>query len=248
MTIPRINQQNIALNMLPPSKRVNISTLESYPKWKQWFIGLASQMVWLHSVCKSYIYGSANLYYNDVIYYNVGDRVNTVFGVFECIISNYGVSVTNSFYWYKITPNFIGVSERVLYQKSRIVLEYALNRQFGYQLSQNGFSGFRQPESYSSTGQLPLSDIYISSSSPASVSIVMYQNRRVSNTLYDHSSGYFMFGSLILTAASSYQFTVNIPSSVYGSIDSNPVTAEAIVRQFVDKYCLIGVGYSINTY
>jgi hypothetical protein len=239
-----INQENIALNVLPPSKRYNIVTGVVFDKWIAWFKGLASQMVWLHDIYKLYTDGSYSYPYWSAGIYNKGDRVNSVYGVYEST-EDANSNIPTGSGWMKLTPSFIGSSERVLYSGMRIRLEYALNKQFGNELVINGYSGFKQPVSYSGSGQLPLSDIYITASPPAYVSFAFSNSSQIEGGISTVSSINGIANVTINTIASSYQFKIYIPAPVYLSIGPE---AEKIIRGFVDRYIMIGVGYSIIQY
>ena len=243
-----VNPQNISLNVLPPTKRISPKDGSILNGWIALFKNIASQMVYVNEIFKRYQNGSEYPYYSFSTAYVVGDRVKNEFGVFECIASNTGVSTTNYTYWNLIISSFIGANERVLYTGKRIVLEYALNRYFGGELMANSFAGFRQPTSYSATGQLPLSDIYISALPIVDVSFGIGDVSQNLGSIGDISLNYGICDDTIVGVASSYMFQINIPVNVFASINSDLPTAEKIVRNFVDKYCLIGVGYNVVTY
>lgn len=241
MPVPELNQEDLALEILPPSKRANITTGEPYPYWIALFKGISTIAIFIYNVFKKYMYGGVFVNWSSVTTYNKGDRVKDQFGVYESLKdSNLANPTSDETFWYKILSTHIGAYERVNYNYQRIVLEYALNRRFD--------STFRQPTSYSGTGQLPLSDIYIESVTPDYYSILGFDNLHPENSIYSIPTGFFAFDGLISTVSSFYQFSVNIPSSVYALIDSNPVVAEKIVRNFVDKYRLVGVQYIIIIY
>jgi len=238
-----INQENIALNILPPSKRVNVVTGSVLNKWIGWIKGIASQMVWLHTIFSDYTEGSDYPYWVAGTY-NKGDRVNSIYGAYECLEDG-NSNIPTGEGWMRLTPSIIGSSERLLYTGMRIKLEYALNKVFSNELALNGYSGFKQPVTYSGTGQLPLSDIYITTSLPVYVSFAFSNATQSLGGISQVSLTNGICNSTINTIASSYVFIIHIPSSVYSLIGSE---AENIIRGFVDKYVMAGIQYSITQY
>lgn len=233
MPTPNIDNNYIAISFLPKNRKKN--------KFKAFFKGISSGMVWIGNLFKNFLHGTEYETYSTVVSYSKGDRVENIFGVFESRIdNNLNNDTSNIDCWYKILDNFIGAKERVLFSNHRIILENALNRKFK--------TTFRQPESYSGTGQLPLSDIYIESENPIFTSIIGYDSLHEDNTLFNASTTYWGFDTLIVGTASSYKFSINIPLLVFNNLGSNNDIREKIVRSFVDLYYPIGTNYTVETY
>jgi len=248
--IPVINPENISLNVLPPSKHSELredGTTFTFFRFIQWFKGIQGNAVRLYGIFSDFVYGSTVAYWNNATTYAKGRKVMTSFGVYESQESNAATFPVGSSKWLYVAPN-LGIQERIRFKASRIVLEMALNRQFRKELSDNGFVGFRQPTSYSGTGQLPLSDIYISALPPEYVSFAFSSATQSLGGINTVSSTNGLATISIIGAASSYKFQINIPVSVYASINSNATIAEKIVRNFVDRYCAVGIEYEIATY
>lgn len=241
MPTPNINQEYIAVSMLPPSKRVSVKTGLKLNKWIAMIKGISAANIWLYDIFYKFMNGSSYVTFSLLDTYNKGDRVQNSLGVYESLTSgNIGNPLTDTNNWYKLLNNFIGANIRATFNFQRIVLEKGLNLEFN--------CTFRQPTSYSGTGQLPLSDIYITEDNLTQFSIVCYPAITNTNSLFLTPSGYYSFDSLRLGVASTYKFVVNIPVAKYTDIDANSTIAEKIVRTFVDRYRFIGVQYRIQTY
>lgn len=241
MPVPSLDQEELALEILPPSKRANIVTGQPYPYWIGLFKGISSLAVWLYGIFFRYMNGGLFADWDVLVTYNKGDRIKDVFGVYESTVDgNLANATSDTNFWYKILNSHIGAYERVNYNYQRIILEYGLNRNFG--------TTFRQPTSYSGTGQLPLSDIYIEQAALDAYSIISYTTLVPPDTIYSAPTGYYSFTTLFVGSASSYLFNVYIPAAVYAAIDPVPTIAEKIVRAFVDKYRFVGVNYNVLTY
>lgn len=231
MPVPQIDYDDQAEQMLPTAQRK--------PKWIIFAKALVSQVKRLYVLFVYFMTGSVDAgYWSVATTYAKGELVRTVDGVYESLeAGNIGNAVTDTTYWLKVLGSFIGVNERVRYNSQKIVFEYALNRYFG--------TTFRQPTSYTGTGTLPLSDIYITTVAPVYVSFVSYGAEPLTSAVYKDRTIDFVFGDEVYLSASTYKFIIHIPAAVYSALGS---TAEQIVRSFADRYRILGTTYTIQTY
>lgn len=236
---PNVDINLLTVQNLPPNKRL--------PRWIAFIHALASPLDWAMGIFNQYKNGGVTAFYNAAIAYNAGERVVYNYRVYESLTgSNTGnTPETSPDYWLQVNASFIGMSERSLYQGKKLILEYALNHYFREELILHGFTGFRQPDSAFTPTP---SDIYVETVTPDYVSIFGIQSVQNENMITTVPRGYFAFSTLITGTTTVYIFNVYIPALVFGSIDPDPVTAERIVRNFVDKYRIAGVNYNVTTY
>lgn len=209
---------------LPPDHRTNIMS------------AIAQQSIsptqWLHDlIFVDYLYGTTYATYSNVTAYVYGNKVTYNKGVYECInkSGSTGHLPTDTNYWYLRQANFIGSNERVKYNSQTLVLTYGLNRWFG--------TTFRQPPS--------ISDIYIAAVTPTKLSFLSYKTETGTDHSFDTYSTGWSFNTEVFGTQATYTFSVNIPAAVYAALGA---TAEKIVRQFVDKYNIAGITYTVLTY
>ena len=224
-TIYDINFNNAAPSLLPPDKR--------FSKQVQWVRMLLSPLQYLRDLWfGSYRTGSvAPTWVNSAPYpkyAQVKYAVNNQ--VYESLINANNAIPTVATSWQVVQTNFIGLSERVLYNGQKVVLEYAMNKWFG--------TTFRQPNAQS--------DIYITN---ASVPIAFFRIGGLESNSSSVSailSSEFVINAYTFTAVSN--FTINCPIAVYNALDATLVNNNKIFRGFVDKYVPAGVTYTIATY
>lgn len=132
--------------------------------------------------------------------------------------------------WKIVQQNFIGLSERVLYNGQKLTLEYAMNTWFG--------TTFRQPNNQS--------DIYITNNTLA---IPVFRVARIesgSSVVFNDYSSELVINNY--SFAVQFNFTINCPVAVYNALDAVAANREKIFRSFVDKYVPAGITYNIVTY
>lgn len=150
--------------------------------------------------------------------------------VYESMADNNSDVPTTVATWRVVQFNFIGMSERILYNGVKLVLEYAMNKWFG--------TNFRQPPNQS--------DIYINNNS---VPIGVFRCggiESISSIVYDTTSSEYIINQYSFAAA--YNFTIYCPVLVYNALDPSLVNNEKIFRAFVDRYVPTGITYNIQTY
>lgn len=217
-----ITFDNQVKDILPPDKRtVNFVTLlQSAAKPLQYVRDLILGSYKTGATAPAYVVG-VYAKYDQVIYNN---------SVYESLVDGNNVAPTDLTKWRIIQQNFIGVDERILYNGTKLILEYALNKWFD--------TTFLQP---------PLvSDIYLTTN-PTLLSVFrvgITEDESSSVGAYASSENVFNDYSF----APNIGLTINIPVAVYTALGADAATREAIVRNFVDKYITTGVFYEIDTY
>lgn len=227
-TIPVIDIDNEAEQLLPPPKRLPkfllfwracLSPIKRDNKYRQWMLG-----------------GADTDFYSSTFTYAQGDNTKDIYGVYESLVSdNTGNPTTDTTKWVKVLQSFVGVKELAQYTSQKLTFEYSLNRQL------NGLAaGTIKSEFNAANG-----DIYIINVVPAYTSFVMYPDSASSSKMYPTFSTGIMFDPPVYLGATTYQFIINVPSGLYASFGA---AAEQIIRQFADRYTIVGTGYTIQQY
>lgn len=223
MSVPSVDYGNLVENQLPPNRRL--------PRFKAIGYSFINYVAYLYNYFLYYMNGSIANNYDAGVTYSVGATVVYNFKMYESIqASNTGNAPDGSpLYWMEMLGYFRGANERALYQASKIVFEYALNRYFQ--------TSFAQPPA--------ISDIYIGDVVPTYPTFLVGLTEDESDSIgTTGSSGYITLTESFVTA-SSYRFIINVPSGLYSSLGSE---AEIIIRNFADKYAIVGTTYTIVTY
>jgi hypothetical protein len=222
-TIYDIDYSKYAVQMLPPDKR--------FTKQVAWVKILLSPIQYLRDLFfGSYRTGSTvSIWVNSSPYSKYAQVIYNKI-VYESLINNNSDLPTVTTSWRVVQPNFIGLSERILYNGSKVVLEYALNKWFG--------TVFRQPNN--------VSDIYITNNSISISPFRVGGLESISSTVNNLTSSEFIMQSYTLTVTAN--FTIHCPVAVYNALDTGMINNEKIFRAFVDRYIPAGVTYSITTY
>ena len=158
---------NFALQMLPPNYR-----LDAHTGWMQ---AQLAPMVWANdNFFEDFVNGSSYPDYNAGTTYGYQDRVISDHAVYESKQSgNTGNALTDSDWWFKVQDNYIGVYERIKYNSTKLILEFALNKWFG--------GTFKQPPD--------TSDIYITKNATNIRPFVTGDTTEASAVGYDISTG-----------------------------------------------------------
>ena len=210
------NQQ--AVDLLPPDKRdpQPVTLAASLLKGVQWARDLILGNYKKGSTASPYSPGTYNKY--DQVLYNKA--------LYESLIDTNTDAPTVTTSWRMLLPNFIGVDERVKYNGQKIVLEYALNKEFD--------GVFRQPGSSSP------SDIYLTNVAPTVAGFHVGQTEAGSSSIGQTTSSDSIGGSYPFVQISNFQ--INFKASLF------VLTNEKAVRNFVNKYIPISINYIIVTY
>ena len=223
-TIYDIDFSKFTPRMLPPDKR--------FTKTVAWVNVLLSPVQYLRDLWfGSYRTGStAPTWVNTDPYpkYALVKYSNKV--IYESLADNNTAVPTDATYWRVAQQNFIGLSERVLYNGQKLVLEYAMNKWFG--------TTFRQPPN--------VSDIYITRNA---VPVSVFRSgglEDISSVTYTNTSSDFVVNAYTLVPDAN--FTIHCPLATYNALASTDAQRDKIFRAFVDLYLPSGITYSITTY
>lgn len=208
---------DFAVQMLPPNYRL--------PSHEAWAKAQLAPYVWVNdNFFKDFVNGSNYAAYSALTTYGYQDRVISDKAVYESLqASNTGNALTDADWWIKVQDNYIGVYERIAYNSTKLVFEYALNKWFG--------GTFRQPSS--------TSDIYITKNATTVRAFVTGDTADASAVGYDTSTG-FTGDSLVF--ASNVDFSINIPTALY------PAGGDEEIKQFVNNIIAAEATYDIIQY
>lgn len=245
MPVPIFDINNHVLDYIPRKKRK--------PFWIAWFKGLLSQLDRLNSIFSDFRNGSTDLgYWNNLLSYSSGDRVRTLFGTFESIVNgnsgNNPISDDGS-NWILVLKDFIGATKRASFTVQKLSFEHALNERFQGVLTDNGFTGFKQPTSIDAgIGYLPLSDIFLKLELTTFPTGAIFPTVYNCLIVYPNTSTGSVFPTVIYSTFTIYTASINIPDSVYLSIASTDAERDSIIFNFVDKIKRAGTIYKIIRY
>jgi hypothetical protein len=150
--------------------------------------------------------------------------------VYESLINNNSSLPTVVTAWAVVQPNFIGMSERILFNGQVLVLTYALNKWFG--------TTFRQPNA--------ISDIYINTNAAPLSPFRTATIEAISSVVYQTYSLDYIYNNPSFVAA--INFTIYCPVAVYNALDTTLINNNKIFRAFVDRYVPAGITYTVTTY
>lgn len=215
MSFYDFNINDASVEMLPPDKRYlnNVNLIRSLLSTLQWFHDLFFHSYYEGIVPATYAPGIYN-YLDQVVY----DKK-----VYLSLINNNSDLPTTS-NWTLVQNDFIGLQERVLYNGSKLVLEYALNKEFN--------TTFRQP---------PVnSDIYISNDNPSVVGFLVGLTEPYCSSVGRTTSsdaigpgGPFLYTN---------NFVIHIPSAALALTNTQAIT------NFVNKYIPASLKFTIQAY
>lgn len=227
MSIFDVNFSKLAVEILPTHKRTDITEvtdsivepLNDLNIIFKWF--REGNTAGQYNPATTYIFGSV-LKYSRKVY--LKNEVTTGYTA--------GIIPTNTTYFVRISENFIGIAERLMYRPDKLVLEYALNRIFE--------TTYRD---------LPLvSDIYIQNVNTSDVNFgigeVDGDTAQIGET--DPLSLYFISENDFV--AGETDFIVYVPLAVYNALASTDVERTAILTDVIEKYRLTGYTFKIQTY
>ena len=215
MAIYDLSINPVAIEQLPPDKR--------YPNNVSFLTALLAPLQWAHDLLfNSYYKGSTAPNYATGVY-NYLDQVIYNKQVYLSLIpANTDVPTTSN--WELIQNNFIGVQERLLYNGQRLVLEYALNKEFG--------TTFAQPPGRSA--------IYITNVAPTiSGFLVGITEPNCSSVGLDTASDWI---GPTLPFVYLNNFQINIPAAALALTNVQAIT------NFVNQYIPASLTFIIQSY
>lgn len=224
MSIYDINYKELTRRLLPPDKRK--------PAQKAWLNALTAPLQWLRDLwLGDYRTGSSGVPWLAGTTYQTNDRVTFNGSAYDSLIdNNTGNAPTDTSKWVLVQDNFIGVSERVLYNGNMLLFTFAINKYFS--------TVFRQPPN--------VSDIYILSYvKPASV-FVIGETEDFSSVVYTTTSSEYIVNEY--TFDTYVNMTIFVPQAVYDALDIDPLNREKIIRNFADRYIIAGINYNVQPY
>jgi len=213
-----INFDQQAIDLLPPDKRdpQPVTLLQTLLKPLQWCRDLVLGNYKTGATASPYAPGSYNKY----------EQVLFQKSVYESLIDSNTDDPTITTNWRLIQSNFIGVDERIKYNGQTIILEYALNKEFG--------GTFRQP------GSSSFSDIYITNVAAVLAGFRIGEDETDASSIGQTTSSDSIGGTYPFVQV--YNFQINFLDTLYA------LTNEKAVRNFVDKYIPVSLNYTIVTY
>lgn len=222
MSLYDVNINQISIELLPPDKRYtkNIAFIQSLLTGVQWIRDL---------IFGSYYEGAQEVGISDYApgTYNYLEKVIYNKKVYLSLDNNNTAAPTDTTIWLLIQDNFIGIKERILYCGSKLVLEYALNKQFD--------TVFRQPPNQS--------DIYIGNLSSTPDGFFIAETEPNCSAVGATTSTDLIGNQLPFVYLNNFQ--INIPILALDiSIDAN----YKAVGNFVDKYIPASLKYTVVNY
>lgn len=212
------NQQ--AVDLLPPDQRTPevIVLLKSLLSPVQWSRDLVLGGFKSGATATPYVAGTYNLY--DQVLFNKA--------VYECIVTSTAEDPTNTEAWRLIQSNFIGVDDRIKYNGQKIILEWALNKEFG--------GVFRQPV----TGMN--SDIYITNLAAvlSGFRVGDTEGGPVASSIGDTTATASIGGSYPFVRVNNFQ--INVKAAVLA------LTNNKAVYNFTRKYIPISLNFTVVSY
>lgn len=209
---------DFAIQMLPPNYRL--------PAHEAWAKAQLVPSVWVNdNFFKDFMNGSSYSQYSALTTYGYQDRAISDRAVYESLqTNNIGNALTDTDWWIKVQDNYIGVYERIAYNSTKLVLEYALNKWFG--------GTFRQPPN--------TSDIYVTKNATLIQSFVVGLTEVLSSSVGIPTSDGYVGNTTVY--GSNADFSINIPTSLY------PAGGDEEIQQFVNNIIAVEATYDITQY
>lgn len=226
MTTYNVNINQASIELLPPDKRypVNISLIQGLLKPLQWA---------RDSFFSTYYEGSSAPIYTAGTY-AYGDEVIYQKKVYSSLKSANTDSPTVATSWYLKSDNFIGLKERVLFDGGKLVLEYALNKEFS--------GTFRQPTTPQGITDTK-SDIYITNDTSVKYGFFVGQTEPFSSSVGQTTASDY------IGSANPYvylnNFIIHIPTSL---LNIGTTSNYKSVSNFVNQYIPSSINFTIVNY
>jgi hypothetical protein len=219
-----LNAATTGQQLLPPDKRGTIMS--------RWVAAMLKPIQYLVDIrINSYRNGASAQPYLNTTTYLKGNIVLYRYSMYESVINgNLGNDPLDPRYWTIIQDNFIGVLERLKYNGHTLILTYALNKYFG--------TTFRQPDL--------LSDIWLNTNIKPPAVFLVGDTESQSSKVYYNTSSEFIINDYAFSSFTN--LTINVPTSVYNALDTDPANRSRIIRNFADKYIAAGITYDIAIY
>jgi hypothetical protein len=204
-----------AVELLPPDKRKvsNIRLIWSLLSPLQWVRDLLFGSYFEGATAPGYVPGTV-AYLSQVIY----DRK-----VYMSLIDG-NTDLPTASTWTLVQNNFIGVKERILYNASKLVFEYALNKEYG--------TTFRQPTA--------ISDIFITKLSAQQYGFLVGETEPYCSSVGQFTASEAIGGSW--TAVYLNHFQINVPAALLSSVTIGHI------RDYANQYVPASLKFTIVSY
>ena len=214
-----LNIDPIIVEQLPPDKRypTTIELHKALMKGLQWAHDLLFGSYYIGSSAPEYSAGSYN--YLDQVIYNKQ--------VYSSLIGSNTDAPTVAASWELIQDNFIGVKERILYCGTKLVLEYALNKEFR--------TSFRQPPA--------TSDIYLTNLPATKTGFLVGETEPYCSSVGQTTSSDPIGPGIPFTYL--HNFEIHIPSALATALGA---TYQQTISNFVRLYIPASLNFLIVTY
>ena len=218
---------------------INVPILRQ-PKFMALLLAYISPTVKLQSDIFNNYLGSLSYTYSTWVAgnaYNVGDRVTAGRSSYECIQANTDatITITNTTYWYKVSDDIIGLSERLNYNCQKMQLEYILNKRFNSPSLTN-------PPYDQITGK-----IYIVTNPSLPRIAWIGRNNAVSSYIKTTSSTKFYYHPKALTSLALNNYTIWVPGALISSLGGGTAYKQVIANE-VNKYNAVGLSFYVDHY
>jgi len=209
--------------MLPPDKRNNnfVAFLSALLTPAQWVRNL-----WMGT----YRTGTTAPVWDSTAIYSKYERVTYNKIIYESYTDSNTANPTDTTHWIVVQNNFIGLTERLVYNGGCLTLTWALNKWFG--------TTFVQPPSQS--------PIYIQTNVVTAPIFRVGKTEDKSSSISTLTSTEFVGISAGITT--QINMTIFVPVAVYNALDAGMVNNDKIFRNFSDKYIPAGIIYNLTTY
>ncbi|HXU26536.1 MAG TPA: hypothetical protein VN698_04830 [Bacteroidia bacterium] len=178
--------------------------------------------------------------WNSATAYAIGDRVNGInldTKTYECIQPCTNIPTTNKNYWYVVSTDNIGISEKLSYNCQKMQLEYILNKRF------NNVSSIYPPYNQ------PAGNIFIvtNKSYPRILWSARGTNAGGFTTPSLASKHWFCPEKVGLhNALSTSNYTIWVPNTVVTNLGYGFTDLKSLITQEVNKYNAVGLNYDFQ--
>jgi len=221
-----INTDNFAINFLPSKKRKTIFV--AFAK-----VLLKPLQILYNTIFGTFKNGNTAADWSNATAYVVGQQVKYVDKAnYQCWVAHTNKIPTDTAYWFKIQDKFVGIEPRMKYNAQHLLFEWLLNEWFG-----TTFVNTPGASDIYITNNTVIDTAFWVGITESESSVVSYNNVDI--------SGWIQAENLNNTV---YYFTINVPTSVWTALDTDPTNRDKIISTFADNYVYAGINYDITTY
>lgn len=221
-----INTDNFAINFLPSKKRKTIFV--AFAK-----VLLKPLQILYNTIFGTFKSGNTAADWSNATAYVVGQQVKYIDKAnYQCWVAHTNKIPTDTAYWFKIQDKFVGIEPRMKYNAQHLLFEWLLNEWFG-----TTFVNTPGASDIYITNNTVIDTAFWVGITESESSVVSYNNVDI--------SGWIQAENLNNTV---YYFTINVPTSVWTALDTDPTNRDKIISTFADNYVYAGINYDITTY